>query len=53
LTTPHGYPALELLSHHKHIPHLLAYFEQEAEFYLVEEFIEGIALKEQLATGQT
>jgi len=44
--------ALELLGHHKNIPRMLAYFEQEGEFYLVEEFIEGISLQEQLATGQ-
>jgi len=44
--------ALETLGHHKHIPRLLAYFEQDGEFYLVEEFIPGPSLKEQFANGQ-
>lgn len=29
------------LGHHKQIPQLLAYFEEDQEFYLVQEFIEG------------
>jgi len=44
--------ALETLGQYKHIPRLLAYFEQEGEFYLVEEFIKGSSLKEQFANGQ-
>ncbi|MEN9221126.1 MAG: WD40 repeat domain-containing serine/threonine-protein kinase, partial [Thermostichus sp. BF3_bins_97] len=34
------------------IPRLLAYFEQEAEFYLVEEWIEGHTLEQVFENGQ-
>jgi CHASE2 domain-containing sensor protein/tRNA A-37 threonylcarbamoyl transferase component Bud32 len=37
------------LGHHAQIPHLLAYFEHEEEFYLVQEFIDGIPLDHELA----
>lgn len=39
---------LEKLGHHDQIPQLLAYFEEDKEFYLVEEFIPGPALSEEL-----
>lgn len=39
---------LEVLGKHDRIPYLLAYFEQEQEFYLVEEFIKGHHLGEEL-----
>ncbi|HEY9603336.1 MAG TPA: FHA domain-containing serine/threonine-protein kinase [Allocoleopsis sp.] len=36
------------LGHHKQIPKLLAYFEEDQEFYLVQEFIEGHTLATEL-----
>lgn len=41
------------LGTHDRIPQLLAYFEENAEFYLVQEFIEGHDLSEELAPGKT
>jgi CHASE2 domain-containing sensor protein/tRNA A-37 threonylcarbamoyl transferase component Bud32 len=35
---------LSKLGHHPQIPHLLAYFEDRQEFYLVQEFIDGETL---------
>ncbi|NJL44837.1 MAG: serine/threonine protein kinase [Leptolyngbyaceae cyanobacterium SM2_3_12] len=43
---------LEKLGHHDQIPRLLAYFEAQASFYLVEEMIEGRVLKDELAARQ-
>ena len=43
--------ALENLGRHSHIPQLLAYFEQNREFYLVEEFVKGHALADELSAG--
>jgi predicted Ser/Thr protein kinase len=40
---------LEQLGTHGQIPRLLAYFEQNAEFYLVQEFIEGQPLSTEIA----
>jgi predicted Ser/Thr protein kinase len=40
---------LEQLGTHDQIPRLLAYFEQDAEFYLVQEFIEGQSLSAEMA----
>lgn len=40
--------ALYKLGSHKQIPQLLAHFEQEQEFYLVQEFIDGHELKQEL-----
>lgn len=40
---------LEKLGHHGQIPQLLAYFEEDHEFYLVQELIEGQTLSEKLA----
>ncbi|HBB33245.1 MAG TPA: hypothetical protein DDZ80_25855 [Cyanobacteria bacterium UBA8803] len=40
------------LGHHDRIPQLLAHFEQDQEFYLVQEFIEGNELKRELPVGQ-
>lgn len=37
------------LGHHPQIPQLFAYFEENQEFYLVQEFIEGQNLSEELA----
>ncbi|MBE9146570.1 serine/threonine-protein kinase [Planktothrix mougeotii] len=36
------------LGHHKHIPQLFAFFEEDQEFYLVQEFIEGHDLSQEL-----
>ncbi|NJL46431.1 MAG: CHASE2 domain-containing protein [Leptolyngbyaceae cyanobacterium SM2_5_2] len=43
---------LEKLGHHDQIPRLLAYFEAQHSFYLVEEMIEGRVLKDELANRQ-
>ena len=42
---------LEKLGQHDQIPRLLAYFEENEEFYLVQEFIEGHPLSEELPRG--
>ncbi|WP_310428490.1 CHASE2 domain-containing serine/threonine-protein kinase [Chamaesiphon sp. VAR_48_metabat_135_sub] len=39
---------LSKLGHHPQIPHLLAYFEDRQEFYLVQEFIDGMTLDREL-----
>ncbi|MDJ0707568.1 MAG: protein kinase [Leptolyngbyaceae cyanobacterium MO_188.B28] len=38
--------------HHTQIPLLLAYFEEDKEFYLVQDFIEGPTLTEELQLGE-
>ncbi|MBR8837013.1 MAG: serine/threonine protein kinase [Stigonema ocellatum SAG 48.90 = DSM 106950] len=43
---------LEQLGNHEYIPRLLAYFDENQEFYLVQEFIEGHTLSEELLPGQ-
>lgn len=43
---------LEQLGNHDQIPRLLAYFEEDQEFYLVQEFIEGHTLSQELPPGQ-
>ncbi|AFY47465.1 putative transmembrane sensor domain protein [Nostoc sp. PCC 7524] len=43
---------LEKLGTHPQIPQLLAYFEQEAEFYLVQEYIIGHPLSRELPSGK-
>jgi CHASE2 domain-containing sensor protein/tRNA A-37 threonylcarbamoyl transferase component Bud32 len=43
---------LEKLGRHDQIPQLLAYFEQDQEFYLVQEFIKGNTLSEELIPGK-
>ncbi|MBE9004902.1 CHASE2 domain-containing protein [Fortiea sp. LEGE XX443] len=43
---------LERLGNHPQIPQLLAYFEQENEFYLVQEYIVGHSLIKELPSGQ-
>ena len=40
---------LETLGHHDRIPRLLAHFESEGEFYLVQEFIPGPSLQDVFA----
>jgi serine/threonine protein kinase len=39
---------LEKLGNHDRIPQLLAYFEEEQQFYLVQEFIEGRSLQDEI-----
>ncbi|MGB7416805.1 MAG: serine/threonine-protein kinase, partial [Thermosynechococcaceae cyanobacterium] len=39
---------LEQLGHHSQIPQLLAYFEHDQEFFLVQDFIEGHPLSQEL-----
>ncbi|MBD2445767.1 tetratricopeptide repeat protein [Nostoc sp. FACHB-152] len=41
------------LGTHDRIPQLLAYFEENAEFYLVQEYIPGHDLSKELALGET
>lgn len=43
---------LQKLGTHNQIPQLLAYFEQEEEFYLVQEYIIGHALSQELPIGK-
>ena len=43
---------LARLGSHPQIPGLIAYFEEENDFYLVEEYIPGESLIEELASGQ-
>jgi CHASE2 domain-containing sensor protein len=43
---------LEKLGHHDQIPRLLAYFEANCSFYLVEEMVEGNLLKDELSSRQ-
>ena len=42
---------LEKLGRHSNIPQLLAYFEENEQFYLVEEFIKGDCFKDKLIVG--
>jgi serine/threonine protein kinase len=44
---------LEQLGNYDQIPRLLAYFEDNQEFFLVQEFIEGHTLKAELVPNQT
>ncbi|MCF4968743.1 serine/threonine protein kinase [Nostoc sp. CMAA1605] len=43
---------LERLGHHDQIPRLLAYFDENQEFYLVQEYIEGHTITEELIPGK-
>ncbi len=43
---------LERLGNHPQIPRLLAYFEENHEFYLVQEFIAGKSLTEEIGDSQ-
>jgi eukaryotic-like serine/threonine-protein kinase len=48
----HEAEVLETLGRHDRIPRLLAYFEEVGEFYLVQEWIEGPALSDEIQSGQ-
>jgi serine/threonine protein kinase/CHASE2 domain-containing sensor protein len=43
---------LEMLGKHDQIPQLLAWFEEEGEFYLVQEFVVGQPLSHELSLGR-
>jgi serine/threonine protein kinase len=43
---------LEALGKHPQIPRLLAYFEENSEFYLVQEYIDGHTLDRELVAGK-
>ncbi|MBD2560058.1 MULTISPECIES: serine/threonine protein kinase [Nostoc] len=43
---------LEKLGNHDQVPRLLAYFDENQEFYLVQEYIEGHTLAEELIPGK-
>ncbi len=43
---------LQKLGTYNQIPQLLAYFEQEEEFYLVQEYIDGHALSQEMPPGK-
>ena len=43
---------LELLGEHPNIPSLFAYFEENNEFYIVQEYIAGHTLEQELITNQ-
>ncbi|MFB2938560.1 CHASE2 domain-containing protein [Aerosakkonemataceae cyanobacterium BLCC-F154] len=49
---PREAEALERLGKHDQIPQLLAYFEENEEFYLVQEFIDGHSLEDELPQGK-
>ena len=44
---------LHNLGHHQQIPELLAYFEEESKFYLVQQYIKGKTLATELNSEQT
>lgn len=44
--------SLENLGEHDQIPRLLAYFEEEGEFYLIQEFVSGTMLSAELTIGR-
>ena len=43
---------LNTLGIHNQIPQLLAYFEEDEKFYLVQQYIEGHTLSQELVTGE-
>jgi formylglycine-generating enzyme required for sulfatase activity/predicted Ser/Thr protein kinase len=43
---------LEVLGTHSQIPHLLAYFEENQKFYIVQEFIQGRCLDKEILRGK-
>jgi WD40 repeat protein/tRNA A-37 threonylcarbamoyl transferase component Bud32 len=45
--------ALYKLGNHNQVPQLIADFEEDEQFYLVQEFIEGAELKQELPVGQS
>ncbi len=45
--------ALNSLGHHEQIPELLAYFEEDEKFYLVQQYIEGQTIEQELDPEHT
>lgn len=43
---------LDILGHHDRIPQLMAYFEENQQFYLVQEYVPGHTLIEELIPGK-
>ncbi|OKH17886.1 serine/threonine-protein kinase [[Limnothrix rosea] IAM M-220] len=43
---------LNRLGDHDQIPHLLAYFEENQEFFLVQDFVEGHSLEKEIIVGK-
>lgn len=43
---------LYVLGNHEHIPRLFAHFEENREFYLVQQYIEGTVLSKELRSGK-
>ncbi|MBK1987087.1 SUMF1/EgtB/PvdO family nonheme iron enzyme [Sphaerospermopsis aphanizomenoides BCCUSP55] len=43
---------LEILGTHSQIPHLLAFFEENKKFYIVQEFIDGQCLDKEILPGK-
>lgn len=43
---------LEHLGHHEQIPRLLAYFQEDNEFYLIQEFVDGQTLTHEIELGK-
>ena len=43
---------LQILGNHNQIPKLLAYFEEDEEFYLVQEYIIGTPLNQEIPSGE-
>lgn len=43
---------LNRLGNHDQIPHLLAYFESNQEFFLVQDFVEGNSLEQEIVVGK-
>lgn len=43
---------LELLGQHERIPQLLAYFEEDNDFYMVQDFVPGHTLNDELIPGK-
>jgi CHASE2 domain-containing sensor protein/tRNA A-37 threonylcarbamoyl transferase component Bud32 len=44
--------SLELLGYHVQIPQLLAYFEENEQFYLIQEYIAGESLEQEVRSGK-
>ncbi|MGF1496016.1 MAG: tetratricopeptide repeat protein [Elainellaceae cyanobacterium] len=44
---------LYLLGSHPQIPRLFAHFEENQEFYLVQEYVDGVVLSREIRTGQS
>jgi tRNA A-37 threonylcarbamoyl transferase component Bud32 len=43
---------LEIVGEHEQIPQLMAYFEENQQFYIVQEYIQGHSIQEELIPGQ-